>query len=96
MTLMARKRDFGVDGALHKKSKMPRPCAVETRVGRYTDGLSNKRLDATGSSRGDSRSALNSGKRETPRDKPVASGDFVLIVLAANMKFHGTSLWYLF
>jgi hypothetical protein len=28
--------------ALHKKSKLPRPCAVETRVGRYTDGLSDK------------------------------------------------------
>ena len=28
--------------SLCKKSKMPRPCAVETRVGRYTDGLSDK------------------------------------------------------
>jgi hypothetical protein len=69
MTLMARKRDFGVDGALHKKSKMPRPCAVETRVGRYTDGLS---------------------------DKDWHLETLFLILLAANMKFHGTSPWYLF
>jgi hypothetical protein len=32
----------GSRSALHKKWKMPRPCAVETRVGRYTNGLSDK------------------------------------------------------
>jgi hypothetical protein len=53
------------------------------------------KLDATGSSRGDSRSALNSSKREIPRDKPVASGDFGLILLTANVKFHGTRPWHL-
>jgi hypothetical protein len=75
---------------------MPRPCAVETRVGRYTDGLSDKDWMPRARPVGDSRSALNSSKRETPRDKPVASGSFVFVLLATNMKFHGASPWYLF
>jgi hypothetical protein len=42
---------------------------VETRVGRYTDGLS---------------------------DKDWHLETLFLILLAANMKFHGTSPWHLF
>jgi hypothetical protein len=41
-----------------------------------TRRLCTKSRRCTALCRGDSRSALNSSKRETPRDKPVASGDF--------------------
>jgi hypothetical protein len=44
----------------------------------------------------DSRSWLNSSKRETPRDEPVASGIWVGFVLAANVRLHGTSPWHLY
>jgi hypothetical protein len=39
--------------------------------------VSAMKTGCPGLSRGDSRSVLSSSKRETPRDKPVASGDFV-------------------
>jgi len=40
---------------------------------RYTTVSQGVRLDATALRRGDSRSQLNSSRREAPRDKPVAS-----------------------
>jgi len=43
-----------------------------------------------------SRSELISSERETPRDKPVASGDLSFrFCLAANVKLYGTSPWHL-
>ena len=40
--------------------------------------LLTPKLDATGLPRGGSRSQLNSRDRETPRGKPVASGEWAL------------------
>jgi hypothetical protein len=46
--------------------------------------VSAMKIDATGLSRGDSRSVISSSKRETPRDKPVASGDFVFDTVSSK------------
>src|SRR5689334_5207530 len=51
---------------------MPRACPVEYYARRYTADLTTC-LDATGLSRGASRSLLNSTKRDAPRGEPVAS-----------------------
>src|SRR5690242_14628597 len=52
---------------------MPRACPVEYYARRYIADLTHTCLDATGLSRGGSRSLLNSRKRDAPPDKPVDS-----------------------
>jgi hypothetical protein len=74
---------------------MPRACPVEYYVCRYSNS-EGRLIDATGLSRGDSRYQLDSDKRETPRDKPVAS--WILVpgaCIAASVRLHGTSPWHL-
>ena len=56
---------------------MPRACPVESHDISYTPALKS-RLDATGLSRGVSRSQLCSSECVAPRDKPVASLFFSL------------------
>jgi hypothetical protein len=63
--------------------KMPRPCAVELHAG-WLHHLYQLGLDATALCRGGSRSQLNSSERESPRGKPVASGNFVLILCSSK------------
>ena len=61
---------------LPQKVEMPRACPVESSRWTLLRILLTSELDATALGRGDSRSQLNSRVRETPRGKPVASGEW--------------------
>ena len=57
---------------------MPRACPVEIHAGRYIDSANQQNWMPPALGRGGSRSQLNSRDRETPRGKPVASGELTL------------------
>ena len=72
---------------------MPRPRAVECHAACYSLALCWRMPRACPVEA--HVAGASSGKREPPRDKPVASGEAALAAVATNVNLHGTSPWHL-